>query len=89
MKKEIWFRAKHYGAGWYPCSWQGWVVILTFIFLIIINSFIIDSLFQAEKIRSIAFAIQMIVLTSILIFISKAKGEKFTWRWGKNKKWKK
>ena len=27
-EKKLWFRAKCYGWGWYPCSWEGWLVIL-------------------------------------------------------------
>jgi len=82
MKKDIWFKAKRYGAGWCPCTWQGWIVVLVFILLIILNSFIINHIFQIQKERSIAFSFQLIVLTLILIYISKKKGEKFGWRWG-------
>lgn len=35
-KKKIWFPAKTYGYGWgLPCSWQGWMVLLVYIALIV------------------------------------------------------
>ena len=24
MPQKLWFKAKLYGWGWYPCSWEGW-----------------------------------------------------------------
>jgi hypothetical protein len=26
MKRPVWFRRRTWGAGWNPCSWQGWLV---------------------------------------------------------------
>ena len=32
-KSKLWFRAKNYGWGWYPCSWEGWTVLLIWVLL--------------------------------------------------------
>ena len=32
--KEFWFTPKNFGSGFYPSSWQGWVIILTALALI-------------------------------------------------------
>ena len=32
--KEFWFTPKNYGCGFYPSSWQGWLIILTALALI-------------------------------------------------------
>ena len=29
--KQLWFKAKTYGYGWYPVTWQGWLVILIYV----------------------------------------------------------
>ena len=35
-KKKIWFPAKKYGNGWgFPVTWQGWIVLLSYILLIL------------------------------------------------------
>jgi len=82
MKKEIWFKAKHYGFGWYPCTWQGWIISGIFIFSILISSFIIDNSFKSESTKMIVLYIEMIIFISILLYIGKSKGEKLGWRWG-------
>ena len=28
---QLWFKAKKYGYGWYPATWQGWLVILVYL----------------------------------------------------------
>ena len=50
MKKknsDIWFPAKKYGIGWgVPNTWQGWVVFLSYIALVLVGGlFIKKSLF--------------------------------------------
>ena len=32
--KEFWFTPKNYGSGFYPSSWQGWLIILIALTLI-------------------------------------------------------
>ena len=32
--KEFWFTPKNYGNGFYPSSWQGWLIILIALALI-------------------------------------------------------
>jgi predicted GH43/DUF377 family glycosyl hydrolase len=27
QKRIFWFRAKEYGWGWYPATWEGWLVL--------------------------------------------------------------
>ena len=33
--KKLWFRAIYYGWGWYPCSWEGWLVLLVWVLLFV------------------------------------------------------
>lgn len=42
MQKH-WFRPTPLGIGWYPASWQGWLVVLFFSVLIIFNFIRIDN----------------------------------------------
>lgn len=80
---KLWFRAKTYGWGWYPCSWQGWTLVVIYLIQIISISLIAEELFQNMKGTIVFF---LIIITSVinLLFISYKTGEKPRWRWGKN-----
>lgn len=84
-----WFKAKLYGWGWTPARWQGWLVILGYIALILVIV-----LNREEDIPGnpdsgsnfLTFALPIIVLTILLIFICYKKGEKPRWQWGPPRK---
>ena len=74
--KKLWFKAKHYGWGWCPCSWQGWLLILAWVILFTLAVIKMDH----EWLKNLIF---IFVFTGILIWICYKKGEKPRWRWGK------
>ena len=81
MKKEkkenkLWFKAKIYGWGWYPCSWQGWLVILVWLLLFTFGIAKMDH----EWLKNL---VVIFILTLFLFWICYKKGEKPRWRWGK------
>ncbi len=73
-RNKYWFKARRYGWGWTPSLWQGWFVILVFVFLEII-------LLPKTDI----FVLGTAVLVGILLLICIRKGEKPRWRWGGKK----
>ncbi|WP_155320770.1 hypothetical protein [Desulfosarcina ovata] len=78
--KDIWFPAMKYGVGWgLPVTWQGWIVFLIYIVLVIIGALFITR----SPWLVILFIIYVFVLTGILLFICWKKGEKPELRWGK------
>lgn len=77
-----WFRAKTYGYGWTPATWQGWLVLALYLALIFATFFVIDSYSLSEKESVIVFLPLMLVYTFALIFICVRTGEKARWRWG-------
>ena len=82
--KKIWFKAKKYGWGWYPASWEGWAVILIYLLIIGVLVYIFQT--NIEKYLDIYFAL-VFIFTALLIYISYKKGEKPGWHWGdKDKK---
>ena len=79
MKKEqqkFWFRAKCYGWGWYPSTWQGVLVLLVWVFLFTLSMMNLDH----EGFKNV---IAIFIFTAVLIWICWKKGEKPRWRWGK------
>jgi len=75
-KEKLWFRAKCYGWGWYPCSWEGWLVLFIWGILFAFGVAKMDH----EWLKNLFF---IFVFTAILIYICYKKGEKPRWRWGK------
>ncbi|HVT00607.1 MAG TPA: hypothetical protein VHE53_00050 [Patescibacteria group bacterium] len=81
LNKKYWFRGKRYGFGWYPITWQGWmVVILYVVFLcwraISLGQSVTGSSFTHE------YILELIPASIVLIVICLIKGEKPRWRWG-------
>lgn len=83
MKKRLWFKAKNYGWGWYPVTWQGWVILLFFILLVIGNFIRIDRRSHSVSDTLINFVPQTFILIIFLLIICYKTGEKPEWRWGK------
>ncbi|KKP84263.1 MAG: hypothetical protein UR82_C0009G0010 [Candidatus Moranbacteria bacterium GW2011_GWF1_35_5] len=83
-----WFKAKLYGWGWTPAKWQGWLVIILYLFLVL--SLVLS---REEAILGnpdsgsnfLTFALPIIVLTTLLIVVAYKKAEKPRWQWGKDK----
>jgi hypothetical protein len=84
QKRIFWFRAKEYGWGWYPATWEGWLVLLVFIALWILNYLRLAPLDSMEKMLY-EYLPQTFVLVAVLIFVAYRTGEKPRWRWGKDK----
>jgi uncharacterized membrane protein YidH (DUF202 family) len=81
MKKKLWFRAKDYGWGWQPCTWQGWLLIIAYMVGMVVIAFRIDTGAHSASDALINFIPQSIILTAILIWIAAATGERPEWRW--------
>ncbi len=85
----LWFKRKIYGWGWVPVRWQGWAVIVIYIVLLV-------SLIQMREeaipgnpdsgSNFLTFALPIIILTALLIYICYKKGERPRWQWGLPKK---
>ncbi len=81
MEKKLWFRAKRYGWGWYPITWQGWAVIALYVISLL------HIAFDMPKFPSTLDLIGDLILpitglTMILISVCYKTGEKPHWRWG-------
>jgi len=83
--KKLWFKAKRYGWGWYPVSWEGWVVLAVYTTLIIIPAVQINNNAQSGSDALIGFAPYFIIFTGLLLVICYRTGEYPRWRWGQKK----
>jgi hypothetical protein len=76
-----WFKRKLYGWGWTPVHWQGWVVVLVYIILLLAFAFTIDENSPPRELV-FTFFLPLVLLTGTLIRICYKKGEKPKWMWG-------
>lgn len=81
--KTIWFRRKSFGWGWQPVTWQGWVIMVVYLVVIMKAFFIANMNAHSGSDALIGFALPFIIFTTILIVICYKKGEKPRWQWGK------
>ncbi|MFW6285533.1 MAG: hypothetical protein ACOC16_00005 [Nanoarchaeota archaeon] len=73
---KYWFKPKKYGYGASPTTIEGWLLLLLFIISVFIT---IIYLIQ----NKILFFIALLILSSLIIFISKIKTKgDWKWRWG-------
>lgn len=78
---NYWFKDKLFGWGWTPVRWQGWVIVLVYVVIMIALSLTVD---ENSSNREVVFnlILPLIILTSTLIRICYKKGEKPHWQWG-------
>ena len=86
--KEFWFKTKNYGNGFYPSSWQGWLIILIALALIC-AAFYLSNPFEYKTTEQaindwLRFIIDFIVIHTVYFVLVKdrVKGG-VRWRWGK------
>ena len=77
-EKKFWFPAKRYGWGWGPPNcWQGWLVILAFIALLVCGAFVLRP--DKHPVLFIGYTVSLSIILSVICYF---KGEKPGWRWG-------
>jgi hypothetical protein len=81
-QKKIWFRKKRYGWGWTPASWEGWLILFVYVFLLVWSFRSIDAVQHSGSDTLINFVPRFIIFSLILIFICYKKGDKPKWTWG-------
>ncbi len=86
--KKVWFKAKKYGWGWTPATWEGWVLVGLYAGLCVLAGIYLlpHSDEELGVVYLTAFWLFIISLTSFLIGISYLKGETPVWRWGSKPK---
>ena len=78
----IWFRAKRYGWGWTPTTWQGWLVLAVWILLNVWWFRSVDAQSHSVSDTLIGVAPLFILSTVIFLALCYTKGERPHWRWG-------
>lgn len=75
-EKKLWFRAKYYGWGWYPSSFEGWFALALYVAVIFKSVLLITATHNGW------FFLPILIATVLFIWLCYKKGEKPGWRWG-------
>lgn len=79
---KLYFKAKRYGWGWTPATWEGWLITFLFLVFLIGNAFRIEAAHYSTSNSVLAVLLQNGIAVLILIAICLYTGEKPRWRWG-------
>lgn len=84
QKKNYWFKRRRYGYGWIPTSWQGWLIVVIYVALVLAGALTLKNVPDNTFTREVGFYLGFVFIISVsLIRIGYAKGPKPKWRWGK------
>lgn len=83
MTKRLWFKAKTYGWGWTPATWEGWLVVGVYVGVLAGILGRMEGGVHSGRETLTEVTLPILVITVILIAISYWKGERPRWRWGK------
>lgn len=77
-----WFKRRLYGWGWVPVTWQGWLVIVVFIALLLMNGLALETNGEPSNEDLFWFFFNLILTVTILLLICFKTGETPGWQWG-------
>lgn len=79
---KLWFKRKRYGWGWTPATWQGWLITVLYIGLVVGFTLTVDESSSPTDL-AFTFLLPVLLLTVAFVRIAYQKGEKPRWQWGK------
>ncbi len=79
--QKYWFKAKWYGWGWTPATWQGWLSTVVYISLLVAFSLTINDN-STDREVAFTFGLPATLLTVAFLWLAYKKGEKPGWHWG-------
>lgn len=82
--EDQWFKAKTYGWGWTPATWQGWLV--TAVYAGTIGAAAVFLLRPKPTVAGCIEYVSAIAVASVMfVTVCIRKGAKLGWRWGDRK----
>ena len=76
--RRLWFGAHRYGYGWKPATWEGWLVLIAYLGLVVVCHVLV----ARHMLNLPAFFACIAIVTGALVALCWIKGEKPRWRWG-------
>lgn len=77
-----WFKRKLYGWGWTPVKWQGWLILVIYIAILILIFNRLEQNLNSYRDVALNIILPFIAVSTILILICYKTGESPKWQWG-------
>ena len=74
--KKLWFRGKRYGWGWRPVTWQGWMVTLVYVAVVVLSFLEIERDSRSAYDTFIGVFPRVFIATLLLVLICYRTGKK-------------
>lgn len=78
---KLWFRAKRYGWGWTPSTWQGWTVLVLYLAVVLVAALIMATRPSLDLVYCAGMLLGVLA-TLGLAYIAYRTGDPPRWRWG-------
>ncbi|HEY1506917.1 MAG TPA: hypothetical protein VGF92_21630 [Stellaceae bacterium] len=85
MVPRLWFKAKTYGWGWTPATWEGWAVTVADLAAVLgwIGYLVSHRELATRPDYLLIALLPILAAVAIMIVVCWLKGERPRWRWGK------
>jgi len=77
-----WFKRRRFGWGLTPVTWQGWLLLVGLVVLVLVPAFLLPS--DRSGALGVAYVVWVIVVVAAFVVVSLAKGPTPRWRWGRS-----
>ncbi|MEO6470415.1 MAG: hypothetical protein ABIR57_01200, partial [Aeromicrobium sp.] len=82
---RYWFKRRRFGYGWIPVTVEGWLVLTTYIVLMIGGGITLSAVRpDAGGLQTALYLVAALILTAALFAILIEKGPAPKWRWGRH-----
>ncbi len=77
-----WFRPKQYGYGATPVTWQGWVITIAAVIVLVAATYSLTSLSAISLWFWAALLVDAVVVATLLVVSRQKTDGEWRWRWG-------
>ena len=77
-----WFRPKQYGYGATPTTWQGWVITIAAVIVVLAATLWLNTLSATNPWFWAAVLIDAVVIATLLVVSRQKTDGEWRWRWG-------
>ena len=76
--QRYWFKAKRYGWGWSPSTWEGWLVTVGYVAIVAAPYLV------GRRVGVPLGLVGLLVGTPLVLWLCVTRGEPPRWRWGRH-----
>ena len=77
-----WFRPKQYGYGATPVTWQGWVITIAAVIVLVAATYSLTALSAINLWFWAALLVDAVVVATLLVVSRQKTDGEWRWRWG-------